>query len=34
VVGLVHDLGREVVAVGVETESQRDQMLELGCERL
>jgi EAL domain-containing protein (putative c-di-GMP-specific phosphodiesterase class I) len=34
VVGLVHDLGLEVVAVGVETESQRDQMLELGCERL
>ena len=34
VVGLVHDLGLEVVAVGVETESQRDLMLELGCERL
>jgi diguanylate cyclase (GGDEF)-like protein/PAS domain S-box-containing protein len=34
VVSLVHDLGLEVVAVGVETESQRDQMLELGCERL
>jgi diguanylate cyclase len=34
VVALVHDLGREVTAVGVETESQRDAMLEIGCERL
>jgi diguanylate cyclase (GGDEF)-like protein/PAS domain S-box-containing protein len=34
VVGLVHDLGLEVTAVGVETESQRDLMLEFGCERL
>jgi diguanylate cyclase (GGDEF)-like protein/PAS domain S-box-containing protein len=34
VIGLVHDLDLEVTAVGVETEGQRDVMLELGCERL
>jgi diguanylate cyclase (GGDEF)-like protein/PAS domain S-box-containing protein len=34
VVGLVQDFGLDVVAVGVETESQRTLMIELGCERL
>jgi diguanylate cyclase (GGDEF)-like protein/PAS domain S-box-containing protein len=34
VIGLVHDLGLEVTAVGVETLEQRDVVLELGCERL
>jgi diguanylate cyclase (GGDEF)-like protein/PAS domain S-box-containing protein len=31
---LAHDLGLDVTAVGVETEAQRELMLELGCERL
>ena len=34
VVGLVRDFGLDVVAVGVETESQHDMMLELGCDRI
>jgi diguanylate cyclase (GGDEF)-like protein/PAS domain S-box-containing protein len=33
-VRLAHDLGLDVTAVGVETEAQRELMLELGCERL
>jgi diguanylate cyclase (GGDEF)-like protein/PAS domain S-box-containing protein len=33
-VGLAHDLGLDVTAVGIETEAQRELMLELGCERL
>ena len=33
-IALVHDLGLDVTAVGIETEAQRDVMLALGCDRL